>query len=145
MHAHKLTQRDRFTLSAHFFFGLSIRLKSKRITVNTIKISKPTSRKLDENHSVQHPQTIPDGLEHKTNSLTSQINFKWNVKQWNIHRLCDIFFKITESDRKTSVTPSVTNRSNTVYYRQARINCWIRQNCSRLMDYCVQDMSVKSD
>lgn len=27
MHAHKLTQRDRFTLSAHFF-GISIRLKT---------------------------------------------------------------------------------------------------------------------
>lgn len=39
-HAHKLTQRDRFTLSAHFFLGLSIRLKPVQITVNTNKNSK---------------------------------------------------------------------------------------------------------
>lgn len=41
MHAHKLTQRDRFTLSAHFF-GMSIRPKSIWIELNTIKISKQT-------------------------------------------------------------------------------------------------------
>lgn len=38
MHAHKLTQRNRFTLSAHFLGGGGgIRLQSRRITVNTIK------------------------------------------------------------------------------------------------------------
>lgn len=65
MHAHKLTQRDRFTLSAHFF-GMSIRLKSIWIEVNTIKISKQRLEKnFDENYSAQLPQTIPDGSKHE--------------------------------------------------------------------------------
>lgn len=75
----KLTQRDRFTLSAHFFWDTHRTKIHKDHSPNHYNFK--TKIKNDENHSAQHPQMIPGGSKHNNKKKFNhpnkmQMNYK---------------------------------------------------------------------